>query len=286
MSKLSTATVFFLGALLLASSVEAQTSSGGWFVDTNVVSVQSNQHAQVYATSAPSADGGIPKAIRQGFPTMGGNGFDVGGGYTFSTGVGAGARWTRVYYHYLIDTSIEVPIPFLPSYTASGSGQQESRRFESALDLMATYTLPIPKSVVQVRLFGGPTLFNVRQAMVVNVTNQFVAEGTWSNGNMPDGITEDLTHVVVGNTINGGTIRADIRDVETKDVDGTGWGYNVGADAVYFFSRHVGAAGGLRYNHGTVQGVPIPINNPVAGDANAEFDTGHVTIAAGLRLRF
>jgi hypothetical protein len=115
-------------------------------------------------------------------------------------------------------------------------------------------------------VFGGPTYFHVEQAMVSNV---------------------DFTSIFGLPQLPGVVSAVSIDTIETEDVDGGAWGYHFGGDVAYFFSRHVGVGGGLRYSEGKkIEAVPIPIDNPVAFDEEAELDTGYFTIAVGMRFRF
>jgi hypothetical protein len=170
MLKHSTAIVCFLGALLLESSAYAQTPSRGWFIDANYVNTQPDQGQQHYFTAVMFSATGF-MTIDTFYPDMPrGHGFEMGGGYTFGAGVGAGVRWLRTRFDYSIDTRIDVRDPVSFGLIVFDSAESdEVHRTETAVDLMATYTLPIPRPGVQVRVFGGPTYFNVKQAMVSNV---------------------------------------------------------------------------------------------------------------------
>ena len=61
----------------------------------------------------------------------------------------------------------------------------------------------------------------------------------------------------------------------------SGLGFNVGADVAYFFSRHIGVGGVVRFNQGTVE-----IDKEPLTEQPAEWKAGHTIIGGGLRLRF
>ena len=62
--------------------------------------------------------------------------------------------------------------------------------------------------------------------------------------------------------------------------DGSGWGWNAGADLSFFFSRFVGVGAGVRVNRGS-----FAIEQPLSGD-EADLDLGRSTFNVGARVRF
>jgi hypothetical protein len=187
-----------------------------------------------------------------------GNGFDLGGGRTLWAGLGIGARWLRTRNDYTIDVKAFPPLapgvfgPSTPSVTSD-----EVQRTDNAIDVMATYTVPIAWPAVRVRVSGGPTFFSVEQAMVRSLS--------------------------VSTTITPPT--AMITDIEDADAHGHGWGFNVGADVTYFFSRHVGLGGGVRFGKGTAD-VEFPTLDEKGFQQTAELDAGQLTWALGMRFQF
>lgn len=260
MSKLS-AVVCVLVGILAAAPAAAQPPDRAW-VDVNVITAQSNQGEQEYVTGGLSTSGNA-LAIAQLYEELPrAAGFDIEGGYTFGSNVGFGVRWVRARYDYTVAVGIGVSHPLTGGIAGDGEESDEFRRTESAVDLMATYHVPLTNPNVRLRLFGGPSYFSIEQQMVRNVS--FIH-------------TTNLF-----GTVNLATITA----IQDEDVDGTAWGYNVGADVGYFFSRHVGVGAGLRFNHATISDVDIPITGAIAGDREAELDAGHMTFAFGVRFRF
>ena len=261
MVKYSAALACALAALILASTAHAQQSVRGW-VDVNVIAGQSNQGERLYSTAGRSTLGGAI-AVGQDFPEIRrGSGFDVEGGYMFGPRVGFGVRWAHARAHSAIGVGLGAEHPITGAIAMDGAESDEFRRLESAIDLMAAYTVPLANPDIRLRVFGGPTHFVVEQAMIRNV---------------------NFTHTL---NFSGTVNQIAITNISEQEVNGNAWGYNAGADVAYFFARHVGVGAGLRFNRGTVGGVEIPLPNPVGGDEEAEFTAGHLGVAAGVRFRF
>jgi len=69
-------------------------------------------------------------------------------------------------------------------------------------------------------------------------------------------------------------------------VKASAWGYNVGVDAGFYPSAHVGFGGLMRYSRGTVD-----LENPLQTliddrTATDPLDAGGLRVSAGLRVRF
>ena len=171
MTKYSTAIICFLIALISAGPTYAQQPDRAW-VEVNYVSAHPNQDEQFYSSS-PEAPAGLGTILVQDLPEMPwANGFDVAGGYTLWAGLGVGVRWFRTRSDYTIDVHtavLQLDGPFgLDGPFPTGSDNDEIgdlRRTDTAVDVLATYTVPLRSRAVTVRVFGGPTYFSVDQAM-------------------------------------------------------------------------------------------------------------------------
>jgi hypothetical protein len=128
-------------------------------------------------------------------------------------------------------------------------------RKDRSIDILAMYTVPTPDPI-RIRLFGGPTHFKVTQEMVSDVffNQAFTLAGA--------------------NTV-------DITRSEQQRVEGSAWGFNLGADVAYFFSRYIGVGGVVRFNKGTIE----MEEEPLTGEP-AEWKAGHTIVGGGLRVRF
>ena len=71
-----------------------------------------------------------------------------------------------------------------------------------------------------------------------------------------------------------------IETYDAETVTGSGWGYHVGGDVAYFFSRHVGLGGVLRFNGGSVT-----VREPLS-EISVKLKMGGPMFGAGVRFRF
>jgi hypothetical protein len=128
-------------------------------------------------------------------------------------------------------------------------------RTDNALDISASYQLPTPDTW-RVRVFGGPTFFTVEQDFVslIRYSQQFNALGA---------------NIV------------DITGFDQVTVDESIWGFHIGGDVAFFFSRHFGVGGGIRVSNGTLS----LENEPLTGE-EAEVKLGTTLVGGGLRIRF
>lgn len=181
---------------------------------------------------------------------------DVGfsGGFGFPHGIGIGIQFDGQNYSEPVVLVAIVPSPYFLNQNAQDARPTANSldRRERALDISAEYTIPTP-DWLRVRVYGGPTYFHVSNQMVSSVSY-------------------DQTALPV-NTVA-------IRQYTSTVVTGQSVGFHVGADAAYFFSRHVGVGGGARFNRGNVT-VPDPLSAQ-----DAVLRVGHLASSGGLRLRF
>jgi hypothetical protein len=183
--------------------------------------------------------------------------FGLAGGVGFVHGIGVSLHFDGQNYSQPAGLGISIPSPyFLNRIAADGSvtaGLLERR--ERAVDIGAEYIIPSP-AWLRVRVFGGPTYFHVTNQMVAIISYDQVASAL-----IPINVVA-------------------ITKYTSTEVAGWSIGFHVGADAAYFFSRHVGVGGGTRFNRGTVT-VKDPLSNQ-----DADLRLGHLALSGGLRLRF
>jgi hypothetical protein len=224
-------------------------------VDINFISVRSTQD-ELTATGFAPMFGEIARfgAVYPALPAVNGAGLE--GGFLAHPRFGVGIRFDFVDYESFVALAANVPHPTLFNRFGSDVGVTATtlKRKDRGFDISAIYIAPT-SDAWRVRLFAGPTYFNVSQDMVGGIRyNQFP-------------------------TIFGSNV-VDINGFIEREVSGSAWGFNAGVDVAYFFSRHVGAGGVLRLNRGTVT-----VDDPLTGDA-ADLEAGDVTFGGGLRLRF
>lgn len=121
---------------------------------------------------------------------------------------------------------------------------------EIAFNISGTYTPP-DAGPVKILVFGGPTIFNVSQIVVTDVT-------------LRDQYPYDTT------TITG---------IKSERLKANLFGFHLGTDLTYFLSPLVGIGGGARYTRATLKfdNDPGPTVKGLAGGVQATF---------GVRLRF
>jgi hypothetical protein len=153
---------------------------------------------------------------------------------------------------------VTVPSPYFFNTFASAVNVTSAalERHDRALDLSAIYAVPTSDDRLSIHVFGGPTHFSVTSNMVEDIH-----------------ITQVASSRIPLNSVA-------IDRYTTKEVSGSAWGFNVGTDAAWFFTRYVGVGGGLRFNSGTVT---VLEPNTVQ---NADLKVGQTQFGGGLRLRF
>lgn len=237
------------GLLLSAGHVEAQ---GLVRVNIDLVAIASSQDVQevVQRTSlfGETRTGVVsyPK-----LPSARG----LKAGVTVGRRIGVGVNFDFVNYEQTTALAVSVPHPLFFNRIGTGVATSEVlERRDRNVDIRLIYILPT-STQWSVQLFGGPTYMSLKEDRIGGILyNQF-------------------TSLAGANTVS-------ITSTVKETVSGSTWGFNVGADAGYFFSSHVGVGGQVSVNSGTVT-----LTDPFT-DQDIERRAGHVTVGGGLRLRF
>jgi len=187
--------------------------------------------------------------------------FDIGGGVVLRKRITIGAAFDRSSSERPADVTLSLTHPaFHPTLTATKVSDPLQRN-DSALHVQFGYKVPT-REPLSLTFFGGPSYFTTRQ--------------------------EALTGINWREPFNSATrsFSATIGQLETGTVHASAWGYNVGVDGGYFFSKHVGVGGMMRYGRATVD-----LENPLESMAKRrtvsdEAQAGGLRTAAGLRVRF
>ncbi len=250
MTRILAASILALG-LAIPATAQAQ---GTLFIDLNAVGATSLQDEQTstYTTTVFSETANATAT----YPKLGtAPGGVFGAAWVGSFPLGVGINVTRSSYEMTAGLTAHLPHPLFFNRYGDGVGESGTlERTETAVDLSAVFA-PVSKGAWVVRLMAGPTRFTAKQDMIELVN------------------TIQSVNVLGGNTVT-------IRPPDVSTVDGSAWGFHVGGDVGYFFSRHFGVGGTVRMNKAT-----IDIEDPLTGEAG-ELAVGHVLFGGGLRLRF
>jgi hypothetical protein len=236
--------------------VPATPSDHGW-INTDLVRVQSAHNAQTFTFAAPLYNETVAAAAAYS-ALPGATDIGISGGITIRHGLGIAVNFEAVNYQSTVGLGVIVPSPYFYNTlaTAGTTTATSLARQDRSLDISAVYTVPIRDDRLRVRIFGGPTYFHLTNNMVETIGYNQVAN-----------VLVPLNFVAV-------------TSFTQKEVSGSALGFNVGADVSWFFTRHVGVGGGLRFNRGIVT-----LLEPLSGH-NADLTVGGPEFGGGLRLRF
>ncbi len=187
--------------------------------------------------------------------------FDLGGGVIIRNRWIVGMAFDRSAESAPADVNVTLQHPFShPTLTASRA-TEDLDRVETGLHISAGYRIPITEAF-SLSVFGGPSYLTRRQEVLSDI-----------------GVSEPF------NTVTR-TYSATIDSFETKAVRSSGWGYHVGADGSYFFSRHVGIGAQLRYARATFETENLLQSQVDERTAKDLVDAGGLRFAGGVRFRF
>jgi Outer membrane protein beta-barrel domain len=182
--------------------------------------------------------------------------FDFGGGYMITPLVGVGVSFSGTAH--LNTASVFARIPHPTRFNAHAQDTAETsdelKKTEGAVHLQAVLQ-PVSTPNARVRLFGGPTYFRVTQD------------------------TFDTIRYAQVFQVFGPLNEIDITDAPFSETEGTAWGFHVGSDVAWFFSRVVGVGAFARFSRGTVEITDL-------GGSIIETKAGGLQSGGGLRLRF
>ena len=241
--------------LSVTSSAIGQTRQKGWF-DVNLGAARSRAGSVSFAFSDTVFDERLSLNSTYPDPSTGAA-FDFGGGLMLSRTVGLGLSISGTGHRDPGTVGVLVPHPFFFNASASATGiTQKLTRAEGAVHVQVV-AVPHSKNALQVRLFGGPSYFRYRADMVQDIAFAQAASAS------------SRSNVV---TITGSNI---------VEAEGTGWGFHVGGDVNYFFTRVVGVGGFARFSAGDVTIDPEPLS-----EVEQKVRVGGLQTGGGLRLRF
>ncbi len=186
--------------------------------------------------------------------------FDVGGGVRLFDNLGVGVSYSR--YDTKLDSVLEasIPHPILFNMPAVDSLEVPLARKEDALHISAVYTIPVT-SKFQIGLLGGPTHFRYEQ----------------------EAISTFMIHL----RLDFPEFTIDLRDPVLTTLEGSAWGYHVGADVTYLFTDHIGVGGLVRYSRASTDVEnPLEAGRTMTSNTSASLELGGLQLLAGVRIRF
>jgi hypothetical protein len=198
------------------------------------------------------------RTFRASYENPTGASFDFGGGVMFTPEIGAGVSFSGTAHRGTPELYVSVPHPNFFNSAASDTSEadREFERVEGGINIQLMGVAKLGDRA-RLRVFGGPTYFRVQQDLVSDIRYAQVF-----------GIFTRANEVAI----------ADYEYVEK--VEGTGWGFHVGADVSVFFTRVVGIGGFARYSQGKVD-----VTQPATLDS-VELKAGGWQTGGGLRLKF
>jgi hypothetical protein len=148
-------------------------------------------------------------------------------------------------------------------------------RTEKTVHVQAMYVIPFTRRV-QLAVYGGPSYFRTEQKVLNDYHFEEYGTWDWDSGWTPEGVF---------------TLYPESGFFQTDSA--SDWGYNVGADLNYFFSRNIGVGFNARYSEGSIN-YENPIDrHEIAHGFRDEallqvvpLDMGGLQLVGGVRFRF
>jgi len=177
-------------------------------------------------------------------------GFDLTGGVTLRRNVAVGVAVTRFARSKLATVSASIPHPFFFNRPRQIAGATAVVHRETAVHIHAAWIPPL-EGPWYVLVFGGPSIFNVRQGLVTDVV---------ANDPYPyDAPT--------------------FASASAEEQSHSGVGGHVGADVSFMFLQNVGVGVGVRLSRAT-----LTFTDAVG--QSLKIDAGGAEVGVGLRLWF
>jgi hypothetical protein len=229
----------------------------GW-IDVNIGAAAAAESSVTTEFNADDGSGEL-QTFRVGYNAPTGAAFDFGGGVMFTETIGLGIQFAGTAHRAPADLDIRIPHPRLFDRFASDAAPTEGDldRVEGAAHIQFMFKAPLADDRLRIRLFGGPSYFRLEADAISDI--RYLQ--TWSLL----GINE-----------------VEIQSYDTDTVEETAWGFHVGGDVTYFFSRVFGIGGFARVSRGevTIEDDDIPADRPV------DLRVGGLQGGLGLRFRF
>lgn len=195
--------------------------------------------------------------------------FDIGGGAWITPRLGVGLSVGRASREYDVPVFVTVPFPNRPNAATTARGVTPLiDRVETEVHLQAAWAL-VARDRVRLRVFAGPTFFRYEDVLTYGLD---AAQST-----------------------AGGVNTVTINAVDAQPFSASTIGVHAGVDGSWFFSRHLGVGGMLRFSRGSVdldEPAPAPPTTPLSNSfvptqtGDGSIGVGGLVAGVGLRLRF
>jgi hypothetical protein len=187
--------------------------------------------------------------------------YDASASVRLVRNLGLGAAVTRFSEEQQAIATLTMPHPLFFNRHGVGTIDRPTEREETAIHLHAVY-LPALGDRWRVALMAGPSRFHASQELVSDFRGDL-------------NLNPDLS------------LRVDLNDIIKKRVEDTAWGYNVGADVMYFFSRNAGLGAVARYSRASVEVEnAFETTRTEVARPSVTMDLGGLSVTGGLRIRF
>jgi hypothetical protein len=250
--------VVLAGAVLIPSAAAAQGAFPRVWVDVNFGAAIAAE--KDFSTARTNTLYGEPADFKAAYTLPTGLAYDFGGGFMFIKRLGAGVSVSRSSADEVATMDIKIPSPYyFASYgTDTDTTTETMPRTELGIHIQAMF-VALDTGKLRIRIFGGPSMVKMRQTAVTNIK---------------------YTQTISGANLTVNTVN--ITGYDKADTEDSVWGYHLGGDVSYFFSRVVGAGGFVRYSGGS-----LDVANPLGpSGAMITLKVGGLQMGGGLRLRF
>jgi hypothetical protein len=247
----------FLCVLLASPAFAQSTREKGWLdVNFGVAVAAEDTLTTAYTFQVYSE----PAASAAAYEWPRGGSFDLGAGWMFSNALGIGVNMAGTAHKGLAGVAVTVPHPTVFNRAATAAGDVDSLdRGEGSFNFQIMGKLPIQSDKLRIRVFAGPTFFNLQMDMV-----------------------QDVRYRQTFNLLGANNVA--VSGIPTEEVEGNAWGFHAGGDLSYMFSKMFGLGAQARISRGTV--TVDTSNIYTTGADEQDIRVGGFQISGGIRLRF
>ena len=232
---------------LAAAQLSAQTTAPRVHVSVNGgIQTSDNTLAQSFPVQKNLEDAPIKANVDENGGTL----FDAGAMVRLIGYFGVGFALSVVTHDADATVTASIPHPFFFDRLRDIEGTASMSRRETAAHIQAVFLVPGPR--LDVMVYGGPSLFTVRQTLVTDVT--YSESFPFDTATFTGALTAEATS-----------------KTET--------GFHIGGDVAWKFTRNVGVGGMVRYAR--AQATLNATNN-----APITVDVGGLQFGGGIRLAF
>lgn len=248
---------FLCVALFTSVSATAQVPERKGWVDINVGVATSAQKELTTSVSFPDG-GGEFETYKTIYRSPSGASVDFGGGFLFAPKLGIGISFGGTAHEGNADLNIRIPHPYYFNRYAVDDAMTDGKlkKAEGAVHIQFVVQA-VDTGNGRVRLYAGPTYFRLTADAISDIRYQQILVGT-------------------ANLVT-------VSQYDTEEVEATGWGFHLGADASYFFTNVFGLGGFARLSRGEVT---VEDSRIYSADGPVDVKVGGFQAGIGLRFRF